>query len=246
MPAGSRLLSLWKSLFRKGRVEQDLSEELGSYLDLLVERKLREGMGPREARRAALIEMGGLEQIKESVREYRLTYGLDSHLQDLRWGARSLLKQPGFTVIAVLTLGLGIGVNTAIFSLINTLILSPPRLAEPERMAAIWRTAKEKRREGSVSYMELQDWQAQSRSFEAIAGYKPNGFIMLNDGQAEPIEGMRVTANFLSLLKVGLVRGRDFQPDEEKRGSQPVVIISHQYWQDRLGGNEAVLGQQLA
>src|SRR5262249_39793917 len=82
--------------------------------------------------------------------------------------------------------------------------------------------------------------------FEAIAGYKPIGFIMLNGGQAERIQGMRVTANFLSLLKVGLVRGRDFQADEEKRGSQPVVIISHQYWQDRLGGSEAALGHQLA
>ena len=92
----------------------------------------------------------------------------------------------------------------------------------------------------------MQDWQAQNQSFEAIAGYKPNGFTLLNEGQAERIQGMRVTANFLSLLKVNLLRGRDFQLEEEKRGAQPVVIISHQFWQNRLGGDEAALGQQLS
>ncbi|MGA9769007.1 MAG: ABC transporter permease [Blastocatellia bacterium] len=170
---------------------------------------------------------------------------LETLWQDLRYGARILLKQPGFTLIAVFTLALGIGANTAIFSVINALILSPPSVAEPERVAVIWRTPKEKRTEAYVSYLELQDWRAQSQSFETIAGYKQNGFTILNEGQAERIQGMRVTANFLSLLKVQLIRGRDFQYEEEKRGAQPVVIISHQYWQNRLGGDEAALGQQL-
>jgi putative ABC transport system permease protein len=157
-----------------------------------------------------------------------------------------LRTKPGFTLIAVITLALGIGANTAIFSVINALILSPPSIAEPERVAAIWRTDKDKRTEGFVSYLELQDWQAQSESFEAIAGYKPNGFILLNEIEAEHVQGMRVTANFLSLLQVELLRGRDFQPDEERRGAQPVVILSHEFWQTRFGGNEAALGQQLS
>ncbi len=165
--------------------------------------------------------------------------------QDLRYGVRMLFKNPGFTVIAVITLSLGIGANTAIFSVINALILSPPLIAEPERVATIWRTPKDKRVEGYVSYLELQDWRAQSQSFEALAGYKPNGFILLNEGQSERINGLRVTANFLSLLQVKLLRGRDFQVEEEKRGAPPVVILSHEYWQNRLGGNEAALGQQL-
>lgn len=165
--------------------------------------------------------------------------------QDLRYGARMLMKQPAFTLIAVLTLALGIGANTAIFSVINALILNPPHIADAQRVAAIWRTAKDKRAEGFVSYLELQDWRAQNRSFEAIAAYKPNGFILLNEEQAERIQGMRVTANFLSLLKVNLLRGRDFQVEEEKRGAAGVVIIGHQFWQNRLSGNEAVLGQQI-
>src|SRR5262245_5132365 len=97
--------------------------------------------------------------------------------QDLRYGARMLIKQTDLPLIAALTLALGIGANTAIFSVINALILNPPRIAEAVRVAAIWRTAKDKRAEGFVSYLDLQDWRAQSRNFEAIAGYKPNGFI---------------------------------------------------------------------
>src|SRR5262249_41912693 len=141
-------------------------------------------------------------------------------LQDLRYGARMLLKQPGFTLIAALTLALGIGANSAIFSVINPLILNPPHIAEAERVAAIWRTAKDKRVEGFVSYLDLQDWRAGNRSFEAIAGYKPNGFILLNEEQAERLQGLRVTANFLSLLKVKPLRGRDFQADESNRGAR--------------------------
>ena len=167
---------------------------------------------------------------------------MNSLFQDLRYGIRMLIKKPGFTAAAVFTLALGIGANTAIFSVINALILSPPSIAEPERVAAIWRTPKDKRTEGYVSYLELKDWQAQNQSFEAIAGYKPNGFTLLNEGQAELIQGMRVTANFLSLLKVKLLRGRDFQPEEEKRGAQPVVILSHEFWQNRFGGRRGGAG----
>lgn len=165
--------------------------------------------------------------------------------QDLRYGARMLLKQPGFTLIAVLTLALGIGANTAIFSVINALILSPPQIAEPGRVATIWRSPKDKRVEGYISYLELQDWRAQHRGFEMIAGYKPNAFTMLNDGQAERLQGMRATANFLSLLKVNVFRGRDFQVEEEKRGAPPVAILGYQTWQNRFGGNDEAVGQQL-
>ncbi len=166
--------------------------------------------------------------------------------QDLQYGLRMLWKQPGFTLIAVITLALGIGANTAIFTVINALILTPPAIAESERLASIWRTGIDKRIEGFVSYLELQDWQTQNQSFETIAAYKPNGFIFLNNGEAERLQGMRVTANFLSLLKVNLFRGRNFQPEEEKRGAQPVVILSHQFWQNRFGGDESALGQSLS
>ncbi|HET7287656.1 MAG TPA: ABC transporter permease [Pyrinomonadaceae bacterium] len=164
--------------------------------------------------------------------------------QDLRQAFRGMQKQPGFTLIAAITLALGIGANTTIFSVINALILNPPQFADAERVVALWRTPKDKRTKGPASYLDLQEWNAQNHSFEAIAGYKPNPFTVI-DEQAERVQGMRVTANFLSLLKVHPVLGRDFQPDEEKRGANNVVIISNQFWQNRLGGNASAVGTQL-
>ena len=165
--------------------------------------------------------------------------------QDLRYGARRLWQQPGFTLLAVFTLALGIGANTAIFSVVNALILQPPRMADAERVAAIWRTPKDKRAEGYVSYLELQDWRARSRSFATLAAYKLNAFTLLNEGQAERVTGLGVSANFLELLNLRPVRGRNFQVEEERRGATPVVILGYQFWQTRFGGNEAALGQSL-
>lgn len=164
--------------------------------------------------------------------------------QDLRQGWRGMRKQPGFTTVAVLTLAIGIGANTAIFSVINALILNPLHFVEADRVVALWRTARDRRVKGPASYLDLQEWSAQSHSFERIAGYKPNGFTLL-DQQAERIQGMRVTASFLSLLKVKPVLGRDFQPEEEKRGAKDVVIISNQFWRERLNGDANAVGKDL-
>jgi putative ABC transport system permease protein len=166
--------------------------------------------------------------------------------QEIRYGMRMLAKKPAFTATAVFTLALGIGANTAIFSVVNALIFSPPAIAEPDRVAAIWRTPKDKRVEGFVSYLELKDWRAQSESFESISAYKRNSFVLLTEGQAESVSGMRVTSDFLSLLKVKLQRGRDFQPEEERRDADPVVILGHEFWQSRFGGDEGTLGRQLS
>jgi putative ABC transport system permease protein len=164
--------------------------------------------------------------------------------QDLRQALRTMWKQPGFTLVAAITLALGIGANTAIFSVINALILNPLNIVEADRVVALWRTARDKRDKGPSSYLDLQEWRAQSSSFETIAGYKPNPFTILGD-QAEQVQGMRVTANFLSLLKVNPVLGRDFRVEEEKRGSKRVVIISNQFWQTRLGGDASAVGKDL-
>lgn len=164
--------------------------------------------------------------------------------QDLRQALRAMQKQPGFTLVAVITLALGIGANTAIFSVINALILNPPNFVEAERVVALWRTSKDDRRKGTASYLDLKEWGARNHSFETIAGYKRNGFTLLEE-QAEQVQGMRVTANFLSLLKVNPMLGRDFNVDEEKRGANEVVIISHPFWQKRFGGDTSAIGKSL-
>jgi putative ABC transport system permease protein len=171
---------------------------------------------------------------------------METLLRDIRYGVRSLLKRPGFTLVAIVTLSLGIGANTTIFSIINALILSPPRITDPERVVAVWNTPRDRRIEGYVSYLDLQDWRTRNQSFEDIAAYKPNGFNLIDHGEAERVQGMRVTANFFPLLRVGLLRGRNFQLEEESRDSQPVAIISYEFWQSRFGGNEAALNQQIS
>ena len=164
--------------------------------------------------------------------------------QDLRLALRNVRKQPGFTLTAAITLALGIGANTAIFSVINALILNDPHIADAERVVALWRTAKDTRTKGPASYLDLQEWNTQNHSFEGIAGYKPNGFTLL-DEQAKRVQGMRVTANFLSVLKVKLLLGRDFQVEEEKRDAKGVAIVSAEFWRIRLAGDASAIGKEI-
>src|SRR4029453_8059818 len=183
MPLRPRLSSLWRNLLHKDRVEQELSEEVRSYLEMLIEAKVREGLKPEEARRAALIELGGVEQVKESVREIRMGQKLEAVWQDIRYGARLLLKSPGFALVAVITLGLGIGANTAIFSVVNAALLR--RLPyDATRLVAVesFNPQKEKRAYGAPP-ADFWDWQEQSRTFEQLAMYSGGG-IGLKESQA--------------------------------------------------------------
>ena len=165
--------------------------------------------------------------------------------QDVRQAFRVMWKQPGFTLIAAITLALGIGANTAIFSVINALVINPPDIVEADRVVTIWRTAKDKQNKGPASYLDLQEWRTQASSFESIAGYKRNDFTLMGE-QAERVSGMRVTSDFLSLLKVKPVLGRDFLSEEEKPGSKDVAIVSHRFWQNRLSGVASALGKEIS
>src|ERR1044072_3625106 len=170
---------------------------------------------------------------------------MSNFLQDLRLAVRGMWKKPAFTGIARITLALGIRSNAAIFSVINALILNSSNFVEPEHVVALWRTSKEKAQKNSISYLDVQDLRAQSRSFESIAAYKMNGFTLLDHDQAERIQGMRVTANFLSVLKAHPMLGRDFQVEEEKPNSRDVVIISHQFGTTHLAGDRNAVGKQV-
>jgi putative ABC transport system permease protein len=189
MPLLPRLSSLWRNLLHKDRVDQELSEEVRSYLEMLIEAKVREGLKPEEARRAALIELGGVDQVKERVREIRMGQKLETIWQDLRFGARSLLKNPGFTLVAVITLGLGIGANTAIFSVVNAALLRQLPY-DATRLVAVEASNPQKEARGhGASPGDFWDWQEQSRTFEQLTLYSGGGIGLKESERVEMISG---------------------------------------------------------
>jgi hypothetical protein len=179
-----RVSSLWRNLFDKESVDQELNEELRAHVDLLTDKKISEGLKPEEARRAALIEVGGIEQVKERVREVRTGRPLEDLSQDLRYALRGLRKNRGFTAVAIITLALGIGANTAIFTVINTVLLRPLPYERPDQLVVLMETISE--RPVGVSYPNFVDWRNQSTAFENIAAVRNReSFNLTGAGESE-------------------------------------------------------------
>ncbi|MDX2044540.1 MAG: ABC transporter permease [Acidobacteriota bacterium] len=165
-------------------------------------------------------------------------------LQDLRYGARMLMKQPGFTLIAVLTLALGIGANTALFSIVNGVLLNPLPFPQPEQLIAL-NQSKPNFPRGAIPYPNFRDWQRENQTFAALAISRRTSFSLLGAGEPEQVDGRWVSATFFSVLGVRPAMGRDFAPGEDERGSGPVVLISDALWQRKFGASTGVLSQSL-
>jgi predicted permease len=240
----ARVASVWRNLSNKEFVDQELNEELRAHLDLLTDKKIREGLKPEAARRAALLEVGGVEQVKERVREVRMGRPLEDLSQDLRYALRGLRKHRSFTAVAVITLALGIGANTAIFTVINTVLLRPLPYEEPDQLVMLTETIGD--RLAGVSYQNFVDWRNQTTVFDNVMALRPReSFNLTGAGESERLQGRLVSANFLSTLGVKPVRGRDFLAEEDQPSATPVVLISHALWQRRFGADENLVGKQL-
>src|SRR6266498_3918774 len=220
----SRLKTALRALLRRTQVERELDEELRYHIERQTEQNLRSGMNPEEARREALKAFGGVGQAKERSRDARGVRWLEELWQDLRYGARMLVKKPGFTLIAVITLALGIGANTAIFSVINALLLNPLPFPELDRVVAVWEKGLEvERTETTVA--NYLDWRAQNRSFEHLAIYRWWAVNMTGIEPPERVTGFLVSPNFLDALGVKPALGRGFQPGEDQPGKDNVAIL---------------------
>jgi hypothetical protein len=210
MPWLSRLSSFARHFSRRRQREEELDEELRSVLELLTEQKMREGMALEEARRAAKIELGGVEQVKESVREARTGAWLDTLARDVRYGLRTLRKNPGFTATAVLTLALGIGATTAIFSFLDAWLIQPLPYPQPYGLIVLL-SHNEKQgwtSHGVTSNADFLDFQKQSTSFEQIAGWTQRDFSVTGGGPPVLVEGGQVTWNYFETLGVKPLLGR--------------------------------------
>jgi macrolide transport system ATP-binding/permease protein len=239
------LSAFWRNLFRKSRLDEELDAELRSYVELLTEEKVRRGMGAREARRASLIEVGGVEQVKERVREVRAGAAMTTFLRDVRYGARSLGKNPGFTIVAALTLALGIGANTAIFSFVNAVLLRPLPVAAPERLVYVFGGNRTSPYNVS-SYPDYLDYRDRNHVFSDLIAYSSITLSLNDSEQADTVSGLIVTGNYFDALGVRAQVGRTFLPEEDTTpGGHPVAVISHALWQGRFASDPHVAGRQM-
>jgi putative ABC transport system permease protein len=249
LPLIPRLTSLCRNLFHKDRVDQEFTEEIQAYLDMLTETKIKQGLTPREARRNALVELGGVEQVHEKVREIRMGQFIETAWRDVRFGVRALVHSPIFSVVTVLSLALGIGANTAIFSVVNGLLLRPLPYPEPEQIVHVWHTPPQQSFPGldrfSVSPANYVDWKAQSSAFEHMAVYTYTGLSLSTSNNPLPLTGAAVSSDFFSVLRSNAVQGRTFTPDEERPGRDQVVVIGHGLWQRSYAANPNIIGQTL-
>ncbi len=242
----SRAGSLVRNTTHKQQVDRELTEEVSSYLEMLTEQKMRDGMSEQEARRAAMMEVGGVEQVKEEVRAGRTGVGLETFMMDVRYGLRSLLKKPGFVLTAVIALALGIGANTAIFSVINGVLLRSLSYADPDSIVMIWeRNVTGTRMQNVVSPANFLDWQKQSTSFEHMAAVMDQR-VNLTGGSGEPeeIKTQLVSQPFFAALGVEPLLGRSFLPEEDREGNHLVIVLSNELWRTRFGADPAVVGKQ--
>src|SRR5579871_3621791 len=215
-----------RSLLRPGRVESDLQDELRFHRERQFEKYLESGLTREEAQRRLGIEFGGYQQVEEECRDARGTYLIDTLVRDLHYAIRTLRQAPGFTAIAILTLALGIGATTAIFSVVYGVLLNPLPYQDAARLIVLNETNL---RVGnvSVSYPNFLDWRAQSRTFSAMSAIHDVAFNLSGVDQPENIQGLAVSTNFLSMLGVHPVLGRDFMASEEKAGTAPVVLLGY-------------------
>jgi predicted permease len=234
-----------RSLFDRRKADQELDEELQYHVEQKTQQHITAGLNPQEARRAVLLEMGGLERRKEECRDARQVTWLQDLLQDIHYGLRILRKSPGFTTIAILTLALGIGANTAIFSVVQGVLLAPLPYSEPERLVLVWQYNLTLKHPISVSYPDFLDWQREARSFQQMAAYDSQERNLTAPGTPEHLNGEEISFGFLSMLGIKPILGREFSPDADKQGGAPVVLISNRLWRNRFAGSIAVLGKSV-
>jgi putative ABC transport system permease protein len=241
------LNDLWirlRSLLRRETVESEMEDELQFHSERQLQKYLKEGLSREEAARRVRMAFGGMEQVKEECRDARGVSLIEDLMQDFRYGWRTLLKSPGFASTALLTVALGIGANTALFSVIYSVLLSPQPFKDASRLVQLNETTP-KVGDVSVSYPNFEDWRDRSRTFSEMAAVVNTDFNLAGTRQPEHINGLAVSPDFLSITGVHPILGRRFTSAEAKGGTQPVLLLSYSLWQSHFGGDQNVIGKVI-
>ena len=263
------LVSKLRGLFLKRQLEQEMADEIQTHLEMLIDDHVRQGMTPEEARYLALRKFGGVEQVKETYRERRTLAGLETLLRDLNYGFRMLRRSPGVTLVAVLSLALGIGANTALFTVVDAVLLETLPVDSPEQLIVFeWQAGRPFRVSGmsgtsnvagppgtrSLSLFRYEVFEkmraaqvaTSSGAVTDLFAFAPVSEVAAKVGdQAEIIDAQAVSGNYYSGLRLNPILGRAISPEDDRPGASPVVVLSYEFWQNRFGGNPSVVGQQL-
>jgi predicted permease len=237
-------MSWWKRLWRRRQMEAQLEKELSFHLEQHIAQLVAQGQAPEEARRQARLALGGPEQVKEKCRDARGTRWLEDLLQDTRYALRTFRQRPGFAIVALLVLALGIGATTVMFTVINSVLLRPLAYPEPERLVTLRGHTEQFGEFWGFSNPDFGDAKRESRTL-ALAAWSYGGGTLSEPGEPEYVFGREVSAELFSTLGIFPVQGRAFRPDEDRSGAAPVAIISYSLWQRDFGGEPNAVGRSL-
>jgi predicted permease len=223
----------------------DLEQDIRHHIAIETQENIERGMPPDEARASALRKFGNVTRVKEETREVWSFTWFEQFLADLRFGIRALWNHPSFAIIAVLTLALGIGANTAIFSVVEGVVLAALPYPEPDRLVMVWESRPTLKQLG-ISYPDFQDWQRGARSFEQMAALTWRSYDLTGPGTSEHLAGMEVSSGFFAILGVKPVLGHEFSPSEDRPNEARTVVISDRLWRDRFASNPSALGKTIS
>jgi putative ABC transport system permease protein len=244
----SRIAEGWRRFRSAGRRDAlggGIDEEIRFHIDQQTEKNRRAGMSADEARRQALLRFGGVERAKESARDEVRPALLEDSVRDLRHGARLLLRAPAFTAAALLTLSLGIGATSAIFSVVRTVMFEPLPYREPDRLVAVWETNRGGAVRNVIAPANFVAWRERTRTLDHLGMVGPGGLTMIINGQPLRVSGLVVSADVFPALGVQPALGRAYTAEEDLGGRSSVIVLSHEFWQARLGGRADVLGTAI-
>ena len=239
------LLDRVRALLHRDAVIHDIDREISIHLEMETKANLERGMSADDARQAALRSFGNVCSIKDEAYEVKGGGLVESLLQDVRYAVRGLVKQKTFTIVAVITLALGIGANTAIFSVVNELLLRPLPFPDAERLVMIWEVTPKGRHQNTTSRANFRARREQNTTFERMAAFSDQRVNLTGAGEPEEVSVQYATPELFRVLGVAPILGRDMTDDDGRAGAPPIAVLSYSLWQRRFGGDHQLVGKPI-